>query len=193
MKQIKLNHITKPVKKSHFTKDRFYIVALGNGFNSSFRSERLARAFLNETNKELNLKMFELNFLYSDIYRLYRSAWLYLDKNRFSGLNNMEVLITEGMNKIENSFNLLVDRAAWGNGNYLVFSHFRAIINEINYICGLLKKVFKKRGLTASCYELDSYSLRAGYILTAVEIWPNKIKQVGEKIAAEKIIYLKAV
>lgn len=192
MKQVKLKNFSRPVLGSIRTADRFYYVALGNGFKKAFPSEKLARAFLNETSRELSVKLFELNFLYSDLLRLYRSSWLYFDKNKITGLNNIEFLCNAKMEGINNSFNLLVERAAWENGNYTVFNHFRSIISDIRAICELLKRIFKKRGVTSSLYELDSYLLRCDYILTAITIYPQKIKLVAEQYHSEAN-YLKVV
>ena len=157
--------------------DKLYHVSLGNGFKGSFASEKETLQFLAETSKELNTKLYELNFLYSDLLRLYRSSWLY-----FSGSNNIEQICSDKMAAIERAFNLLVDRSTWINGNYLTFNHFYNIIAEIVSLCSLLCDMFKKRGLTGAAYECESFILRSEYIKTCIVIYPNKLKLASERL-----------
>lgn len=177
MKKIKLNNYSCPVPGSVRTADKFYHVSLGNGYKCSFASEKETLQFLAETSKELNTKLYELNFLYADILRLYRGSWLY-----FSGSKNIEQICSDKMSVIERAFNLLVDRSTWINGNYLTFNHFHTIINELVSLCSLLSDLFKKRGLTGSVYECESFILRAEYIKTCIVIYPNRLKLASERL-----------
>lgn len=182
MKRIKLVNYSKPVPDSFRSVDQLYCVSLGNGYKVQFASEKETKAFLSETNRELNTKLYELNFLYSDMLRLYRSSWLYFEPGKISGLANIESLCNQKMQAIENSFNLLVDRSGFENGNHLVFSHFQSIIEQIKSVCDLLAMIFTKRGLTSSLYECNSFVLRAEYIATSITIYPNKIKLVADRL-----------
>lgn len=182
LKKIKLNKYTAPAPGSIRSADKLYSVALGNGYKCTFPNEKETLQFLAETNKELNNKMYELNFLYSDVLRLYRASWLYFDKNKIQGLNNIESLCLEKMHSIDRSFNLMVDRAGFENGNFTVFSHFHSIIGSIKSMCELLQIIFKNRGLTAQIYECDGFAMRADYIATSIIIYPNKIKLAIDKL-----------
>lgn len=193
MKKIKLQNYSKPDIGSFRTSDLVYSVALGNGFKKSFASEKQTLAFLSETNRELNAKLYELNFLYSDILRLYRASWLYFETGKDKELNNIEYQCNEKMQTIERGFNLMVDRSGWENGNYHVFNHFHSIIDQIKELCELLCQVFKRRGLTGSLYESEGFVMRADYIATAIIIYPNKIKLAASKLQPVQVQLKKVV
>lgn len=156
--------------------DKVYSVSLGNGYNGKFPSRKIALAFLAETNRDLNTKMYELNFLFSELLRTYRASWIYFEKNA-----NIESICAEYILRIETSFNLLVNRAGYENGNYFVFSHFHSIIDCINDVCNTLQVVYVKRGLTGLIYETNSYITRANYIKTYIVIYPRKLEHVQDK------------
>jgi len=187
VKQIKLCHITAPDKTSHITANHFYYVSLGNGYKQKFPSKRAATAFLNETNRELNIKLYELNFLYSDLLKLYRGSWLYFDK-KIPGLNNIEMNCLDKFRRIDGTFNIIIERSHWENGNFFVFSQLQYIIAELKTVCELLNQIFRKRGITSAIYEIDSYLQRADYISTAISIYPEKIKFVAEKLQQVSVL-----
>src|SRR5665213_2346257 len=122
MKKIKLNKYSIPDPGSVFTADKFYKVYLGNGYSVSFPNEKDTLAFLAQTNRDLTSKMYELNFLFSEVLKIYRHAWGYFEIGKKNVVNNLQGSIKNKINAVENSFNFLIDRANWENGNHTVFN-----------------------------------------------------------------------
>ncbi len=180
MKRIKLTNYTPPDKSSVFTENLKYSVSLGNGYSASFANGKEAKAFLAETNRELNNKMYELNLLFGDVIKMYRNAWPYFDFGRKSVVNNLQGIIKDRVDGVENSFNLLVDRSHFENGNSFVFSHFYSIIDSLKKICSDLSEMYCSKNHPVLMYEADSLNVRLDYIYTSVVIYPQKIELVKE-------------
>jgi hypothetical protein len=180
MKRIRIDKYTFPNPKSVMTVDKCYRVDLGNGYHVTYPSEKETLAFLAQTNRELTLKMYELNFLFSEVLKMYRTAWPYFDLGRKNIANNLQGSIKFKIEGIENSFNLLVDRANWENGNFTVFSHFYSIIDTLKEICGDLSKMYCTKNHPVLMYEADSLLTRLDHIYTSIVIYPQKIELVKE-------------
>jgi hypothetical protein len=165
MKQIKINKITFPVPGSHLIKNKSYTVNLGNGFAGAFASEKKALAFLAQTNKFLNEKFVELNFLYADFLRFARCNWLYFDTAVF----------TSYCSNIERCFSLMATKSGFTNGNYFVFSQFKVIVRELIAVCKQFEALLLGRGITAGAYEVRSFAKRANYIFICVFNYPKEL------------------
>ena len=81
MKQIKIQEINLPDKSSHYIKDKMYNILLGNDHREYFGSEKLAEKFLAETNRFLNIKLHEANYLYYTLFAEFRKCWFFFTAN----------------------------------------------------------------------------------------------------------------
>lgn len=180
MKKIRIDKYTAPDPLSHKTIDKLYHVNLGNGFHGSFKSDKETKVFLAETNRELNVKMYELNFLFAELLKIYRHAWPYFEQGQKHVKNNLQYLIKNKINAIEGSFDYLVDRAAWANGNHTAFTHLYSIIGTIKEICLELSELYLSKNQSVSMYECDCLVVRLEYVYTAIVIYPQKIELVKE-------------
>lgn len=187
MKRIKLVNYTVPDLSSVKTKDKLYSVSLGNGYTASFASKAETLAFLAQTNRDLSHKLYELNFLYADVMRIYRLAWPYFEVGSKHVQNNLQGIVLGKIADTERIFNLMVDRAHWENGNYHTFQHFQAIISLLKEICTILAELYDAKNHSVNMYECSGLITRLDYIHTAIVMYPQKIQLVTENR------YLKAV
>lgn len=187
MKTIKICHFSEPTK-SVFLKDQLYTVNLGNGFKTTFSSRKETLAFLAKTNRDLTTKMLELNFLFSEVVKMYRYGWPYFDNGKSSGLNNYDGIIKDKITAIENAFNYAVDRSGWENGNYTVFSHLNAVISLCRDVCTMLSELHQSRNNTIQVYECESVSVRLDHIYTALVIYPQKIRIEQERFQKQAVL-----
>lgn len=188
MKSVKICHYSEPLKSSSFLKDQLYSVSLGNGYKTTFASKKETLAFLAQTNRDLSTKMMELNFVFSEIMKMYRYAWPHFENGKNNGMNNYQGIIKDIINGIENSFNLLVDRAGWENGNYTVFSHLNSIISSCKEICVLLAELHTSKNNTIPVYECESICVRLDQIYTAIVIYPQKIRIEQERYQKQAVL-----
>lgn len=180
MKRIKLINYTAPNTDSVLVKDRLYSVSLGNGYTNSFASKTETLAFLAQTNRDLSHKLYELNFLYADVMRIYRLAWPYFETGSKRVPNNLQGIVLEKIADTEHIFNLLVDRGHWENGNHLAFQHFQAIIGLLKEICTLLAELYGTKNHSVNMYECSGLITRLNYIHTAIVMYPQQIQLVAE-------------
>ena len=180
MKKIRLKNYISPDKKSVRTIDKLYRVSLGNGFSANFPNEKETQAFLAETNRELNSKMYELNFLFAEVLKISRHAWPYFELGQKHVKNNLQEIIKNKIIEVENSFNLAVDRADWENGNHTVFNHLYSIIGTIKEICQDISQLYLIKNNSVAMYEADSLIVRLEHIYTSIVIYPQKIELVTE-------------
>lgn len=188
MKRIRIDKYTVPIPESAKTVDKFYYVNLGNGFKGSFTSEKLTKAFIADTNRELNSKMYELNFLFAELLKIYRHAWPYFELRQKHVKNNLQEIIKNKISSIEGSFNYLVDRAAWENGNYTVFNHLYSIIATLKEISLELAELYTAKNQSVSMHECESLIMRLEYVYTSIVIYPKKIQLVKENRQIQAVL-----
>lgn len=188
MKKIKLVQYTAPDYTSILVVNHSYQVSLGNGYKIAFENKKETLTFLSETSRILNVKMFELNFLFSEIMRAYRHAWPYYENGKGNGMNNFQGILGNKIQWIESAFNLLVDRAGYQNGNYTVFSNLYLIIDELKSICEHLLSLYAGKGYTVTQYELESFKTRLEYVYTSIAIYPQKIELVKERTQFQAVL-----
>lgn len=188
MKKIRLKNYTSPDRRSVRTIDKLYHVSLGNGYSANFPNEKETQAFLSQTNRELNNKMYELNFLFSEVMKTYRNAWPYFELGQKNIKNNLQEIIKNKITDVESSFNFMVDRAGWENGNHTVFNHFYSIIGTIKEICVEFSQLFLTKNHSVAMYEADSLIVRLEHIYTSIVIYPQKIELVTENRQIKAIL-----
>lgn len=140
MKKIKIQNYSEPRPESHYTRDKKYWVWLGNGAKRSFTNRKHAEAFLAQTNRFLNEKVFELNRLYAEIFAEYRRIWFLMD-GRIAYADDLDRTL-EWTNK---KFNLMMENSAGANGNYFAFTNMRVIISYLHEVLNALQDTQKLR------------------------------------------------
>lgn len=128
MRKIKIDKLTFPDKSSSRLKEKLYSVYINNSIEY-FASEKKAKAFLAEANRNLNAWLLELNEIYTSTLMQYRMIVFSLKDNKIT------VLIIG----IEKSFNLAVSRSNYTNGNHFTFKHLENVTEMIIRILGMLR------------------------------------------------------
>lgn len=141
MRKIKINKIGLPVVKSHYIKNNMYSVHLGNGSRTFFSNLKDAKKFIADTNRFLNLKCHELNYLYINIRGEYQKNWFYFD-NEFE---QQERNILEYFKGIDNAFIMCIERSHHTNGNYFVFKNLFYIIEGLQSALNLIIRMLRGR------------------------------------------------
>lgn len=188
MKRIRIDKYTVPIPESVKTIDKLYHVTLGNGFKGSFNSEKETKAFIAETNRELSNRMYELNFLFAELLKIYRHAWPYFELSLKKVKNNLQDIIKHKISTIEGSFNFLVDRATWENGNHTVFNHLYSIIATLKEISQELAGLYAAKNQSVSMYECESLIMRLEYVYTSIVIYPQKIQLIKENRQVQAVL-----
>lgn len=130
MRKIQIDKINFPDKASPRLKDKLYSVYL-NGSLEYFASEKNAKAYLAETNKKLNELLLELNYIYISALTQYRTIVFYMKENR------IPVYIAG----IEKSFDLVIKRSQYTNGNHFTFKHLENISDMLLQMLSIIKRI----------------------------------------------------
>jgi hypothetical protein len=153
MKRIKLTHIGTPDLSSHYIKQKMYSVTLGNKVNKWFTNRKEALRYLVAINKELNLKLAELNFIYGYIFTEYRKNWYYFEKSMAGNDNEINSLFLS----INKAFELAVERSHYTNGNHFTFSHIYKIIGDLNAVADILTKIMTDKKFYADVQRMNVF------------------------------------
>jgi hypothetical protein len=172
MKKIKIKNLHDGDKSSHYTERKKHTVFLGNNVTVYFSDRKKAEAFLVETNKFLNLKLFELNALYIDLFIEYRKAWFYFfniyDRNMH--VNGSNLVIRE-IETIEKKMTLMVARSHFGNGSSIVWQGFKIILESMDNIAGSLIELYKTKKHYAEAHQIRVIEERTGNLRKQLEMW----------------------
>lgn len=151
MKKVCITHIAKEQEN--------YVVYLGNGTIHSFSSTRLAKKFLAETNEFLTQTLYEARTVFMDTWNKYQSAWGFFMHNKKSMSSKMSMddqscrsLLTQ----VEKSFNMIIERGHFPNGNYFVFSHLFFAISSQKRILKVLNEMYASRSITTEIYACNN-------------------------------------
>ena len=136
MKKIKIIQFTEPDFTSIITKNRKYHLCLWNGKVFYFQNKKDLIFSLNQANFFLNEKMNEINVMLNNIYIQYRQSWYYCNAAQTRNINS-------NLSSIDNTFELMINRCHYINGNFYVGSWFRQILSSINQILEILISVNK--------------------------------------------------
>jgi hypothetical protein len=134
MRQININKYGLPDAGSVYIKAKQYSVSLGNGSRNYFSSVKEVKRFLAETNRFLNDRLHELNYIYGLLFVEYRNAWFYLQGNE-----DIEQQITNSIEYLENVFVKTVVKSTGTNGNSFTFNYMFSICKELEHIA---KQIF---------------------------------------------------
>ncbi len=185
MKTIHLIHYQKPEGDSIFIERNRYVVSFGNGTRKVFRSESKCKRYLAETNRALTFKLHEYNLIYCDIYRMYRIAWFYFDKD-----HQAETAILQALSSADKLFSLIVERSHYENGNSFVFSHFKAIEGYLKQALGELKETYHRLNHHSLVYDLECILQRILYVSQSIDnyVLPGKVEKIEKQQNTEPLL-----
>lgn len=160
MKRIRINFIGEPETGTSYLNQRLYYVFLGNDQKRYFTNLKDARRFIAETNKLLNSKLHELNYMYSFVFAEYRKIWFYFDSDSSLPLDlrKMEQDTHSLFKDVDYAFNQVVTTSHRQNGNYTAFKNLFNIINRLQSICLNIRKLMIERKYYAEVQRLDMFS-----------------------------------
>lgn len=172
MKAIKLQNFTEGKKESVYTDRKKHLVQLGNGSKNYFTDKKELAAFLSETNLFLNKKLQELNFIFIEVFALYRVGWFYMDNTRNKKQLNLKQIDNNAKAELLNllkAFDIIVARTNSPNSNYFTFTHFVSIITSLNEILNTLLTLYQSKRHTDKLYKIN-------YLLDQVEQINQELK-----------------
>jgi hypothetical protein len=175
MKKIKINALREGDKSSVFTKQRRHQVVLGNGQTVYFKDLKRAKAYITATNEFLNQKLYEINALYIDVFTEYRKAWFYffdIYDRRMHIVSDNNVL--QEIHLIENKMTIMVARAHFTNGPFIVWNGFRLMLESMENICNTLIYLYKQKK-----HYSEAHQVRA--ILSRINIMYKELERYGAK------------
>ena len=167
MREIKLFKIELPNKSSVYIEQRTYRIWLGNETRRSFSNIKEAKHFLTETNRFLNEKLFELNYLYTVAFSEYRKVWFYLSDNYQT--KRIEDKINECFAFMDKMFTNAGTRSETINGNYFVFNYLFAICEQLMMVFDKLIEVHVHRNYFADIKTVSSFKVRVETILKEIK------------------------
>lgn len=150
MRQIKIIKIGNPAKNSHYMKQNMYSVYLGNGVTEYFSSIKMAKNFLAKTNKFLNSKLHELNYIYTLLFSEYRRVWFYLSIES-------EINFCNEMVSIDKMFNNCINKCHYSNGNVYTINYLSNLSNKIAILLEDIKKVMIYKKIYVDVQRIDIY------------------------------------
>jgi hypothetical protein len=172
MKNICIDKIQKPDKSSYFVKDKLYKVYLGNGYVFESKSLAAAKAFINQTNKMLNMQLHQMNAIIASLQAEYRCVWFYLD-----GKLNLENRINEAFRNADSKINMAIDRCSFENGNHYVFKHLEFAIHELNTIAKIIAKIQYKKSNMPDYYRLTIIVNETQSLIEQLNEYPISLKE----------------
>jgi hypothetical protein len=176
MKRIKLIHIAMPDFSSHYIRQKMYSVTLGNSVNKWFSNRKDALRYLATINRDLNLKLAELNYIYGFIFSEYRKNWYYFESTMKGNDNKINSLF-QSINK---SFELTVERSHYENGNHFTFSHLYKIIADLNQVGSILIEIMTDKKFYADVQRLNVF-------LSMLRFNKSEIEKLGKNFKIDSV------
>lgn len=165
MRQININRYGLPDSTSVYIKVKQYSVLLGNESKNYFSSLKDVKRFLAETNRFLNDRLHELNYIYGLLFVEYRNAWFYLQGNE-----DIEQEITSSIEYLEGVFVKTIVKSTGINGNSFTFNYMFSICKELGNIARLICVILKNNH--------DFADMRR------IKLLERQVKQISEEIRA---------
>jgi len=158
MRQIVLRNVGYP-GKTNYIKFNMYYVFLGNDVKNYFTNLKDAKQFLADTNRFMNLKLFEFNQVYISIFNEYQQNWFYFDnsyRNTDNGSHQIEDKITRNILGIAKAMKFMSIRSGSTNGNYTTFTNFFNCLDYSGEIINNLRNVLDQKDQNLSVKRLDT-------------------------------------
>lgn len=174
MKKIHITEIQLPFeqtrsKRGDYIKQNLYNVYLGNEVRIYFKQEKEAKAFLTETNRFLNKKLFEINYVFTRIFVCYQEqAWFYLEieKPDFDLENDIE----DNIKYTKKMLTLLVQKRG-NNSNHFAFVNMMKALFYIKEIINKLNQLFDSRKMYNQLHFIEMQLEYLGRIEIEIESW----------------------
>lgn len=196
MKNVTIKKYRKPDATSALAADHFYSVHLGNGTTKLFGSKRECLAFLAETNRFLNLKLHECNYIFCDVFAEYRQNWFYFEHNKPSmseNLTHAERKCELAIDSIKQAFDMLVTRGNWENGNEFMFMHFNNILENMSEICQTLIGLQKKKSNGVDVARLEILKQRIAFTSSSLVNYNKSVEMEMLKTPPQHIRKISSV
>jgi hypothetical protein len=180
MKKIQINKIVRKDSQSIFTKQKkMHGVFLGNNVMAYFRDHKEAAAFLTATNRFLNIKLYELNTLYCDIFVEYRKAWFYFFNIADSRMQSIGVTgVFRELEIIEHKITFMVARGGYENGSTIVWHSFRIALESMQQISESLISMYKEKRFYNDAYQIRVILERVKALQDQLESWGKDMKKI---------------
>jgi hypothetical protein len=152
MRSIEIKNIGLPNKSSVYIKQRQYAIFLGNDAKRYFTDMKDAKRFLAETNRFLNERLHEINYLYGNIFVEYRKIWFYFDDKQKN-----EYRIAEAFENADKFFHRAATKSHTINGNVFTFNYVFGVCNELQDAIKWIAEIMRKRNLFADIRRLMTF------------------------------------
>jgi hypothetical protein len=137
-----------------------YYLSFNNYTHFKFQSKRSLTAFINALNTFLSDKLYQLNIVFADIFRIHRLSWMYFDnysnsqKGHYLHNNiNINELIADITQLFENS----VYQSTSANGSSLAGAKILLICDKLLQVSMILINIFNQRSSSKDIIELQFY------------------------------------
>jgi len=162
MRKIVINDIIYPDLNSNYTHRRKYCVALGNSTRVYFDNLKDAKKYLADTNRFLNNKLHELNYIYINVFAEYRKLWFYFAEKQ---MQRYEQDINETFKVIDFKFQNLYRVNYTVNGNYFAFLSLDKIARNIREVFSIIIEVQKAKKFYADAQRVYMFDTQAHRII----------------------------
>lgn len=163
MKEIKIKNFSKSKKDYH--------VYLGNGTCNVFSSVRDVNCFLASTNNFLTTQLHEISLLKKDVSSAFSDLWFYFDKPKMFPLQRA---CESSLQLALDSLEIAVNRAAFTNGNYFVFTHFLNVSENLENCIRVFASVYSSTKNRNGIYIMDS-------LLRRVMLFRYEVENYGKR------------
>lgn len=143
MKRIEVTGITPATPGSDFAARRCYSVYLGNRRTVTFTSSRLARAFIADTNRFLNDRLRDLNYLLGQAYVDYRAAWPLLHNGQTPVLQDTEVRLRGYLAAADGALDRAVRNTRGPNGIHFAWRALEAGAGALQTFGDVLAELYR--------------------------------------------------
>lgn len=146
-----------------------YLVYLGNGTTHNFAQTRQAKRFLALTSKFLTKTLYELRFIFCQVNTIYIRNWAYFKHNKATMSHRHivdETFCKETLRATEDTFDLVVNRCEYPNGNYFAFQKQQLITRYLADVVLRLDKLHKTKSNAVDRFEFDAIYTRLQQIET---------------------------
>jgi len=117
-------------------------------------------------NDFLNLRLFEMNEIYIELFTHYRRCWFYFE-NDISGETSIKSYFIE----CDKFFHLLVTRSHYENGPSYTLNWISQAAKSLKTVIKILQDLHRKRNGWAEIKNLEAVASRLNYIQNAVLTW----------------------
>lgn len=163
MKKISLKNIDPADKSSVYIKRKLYSIYLSEGRTFEFANKKDAVSFLADINRHLNMCLYELNMIYSQLYVEYRENWYYFlsdYRNANTGLIRMDQNLRKCFDSAQTCMDRIVFNTRGINGHSFVYSFFKSLCDALTQAATYLRQLHRLRSQMAQSAHMDIVAKR---------------------------------